>query len=231
MFLKICANTNLADAALAAELGADAVGFVFAPSKRQVTPAHVAAITPQLPGDLLRIGVFATRNAHEIISAVHEAGLNAVQLHSALDPTLLDHLIAAFEGRVQIIQSIPFEINPADRSEADDRFITALQQAFRRPEILAVLLDTARSGVSGGLGAAFDWAHAAGLIATARAQAAGSNCRVILAGGLNAQNVAEAIATLHPWGVDVASGVEARPGHKDPARLREFIAAVRQASA
>ncbi len=81
MWVKICANTNLADAQLAAELGADAVGFVFAPSKRQVNADQVAAITRNLPGPIARVGVFATRDAAEIARAVQLAGLSAVQLH------------------------------------------------------------------------------------------------------------------------------------------------------
>src|SRR5277367_1331317 len=95
MWVKICANTNLQDALLAAELGADAVGFVFAPSKRQVTAEQVAAITPELPSSVCKVGVFATKDAAEIVAAVERAGLNAVQLHGAPDAELLRELSEA----------------------------------------------------------------------------------------------------------------------------------------
>ena len=89
MWVKICGNTNLEDAALAAELGADAVGFVFAASKRQVTAAQVAAITMHLPEEVERIGVFDSHDAGEIAAVAQEAGLTAVQLHGGLDEKLL----------------------------------------------------------------------------------------------------------------------------------------------
>lgn len=234
MFIKICANTNLADAQLAAELGADAVGFVFAPSKRQVSGEQVAAITPHLPGNVARVGVFATQDAQEIIAAVRAAGLNGVQLHQAVDPALVMDLNRAFEGRVQLIQTVPYGIDAADRAVADELFVEALRNALAMPAISAVLVDAARRGVSGGLGEAFDWESAAALIGRAY-EAARSGERelpkLIVAGGLRAENVTEAIATLQPWGVDVASGVELEPGKKDAERLRAFLTAARQGAA
>src|SRR5450631_152443 len=98
MWVKICGNTNLEDAALAAELGADAVGFVFAESKRQVTAAQVAAITPHLPEGVERVGVFYSRDVEEIAATVAEAGLTAVQLHGGLDEGLIDVLARKFDG-------------------------------------------------------------------------------------------------------------------------------------
>jgi phosphoribosylanthranilate isomerase len=233
MFIKICANTNLADAQLAAELGADAVGFVFAPSKRLVTAEQVAEITPHLPDNVLPVGVFATADAQEIIAAVRAAGLRGVQLHHAPDPTLAEELNCAFEGHVQLIQAVPYAIDAADRAAADERFVAALTTALRTPAISAVLLDAARGNASGGLGVAFDWAHAAALVGRAYDAAAidGRDLpKLIVAGGLSAENVGDAIATLRPWGVDVASGVEASPGRKDPERLREFLAAARHSA-
>jgi phosphoribosylanthranilate isomerase len=233
MFIKICANTNLADAQLAAELGADAVGFVFAPSKRQVTSAQVAAITPHLPSQVATVGVFATTEAQEIIAAVRAARLTSVQLHHELHPVLVTELNVAFEGRVQLIQLVPYAIDAANQDSADAQFEMALRAALARTELSAVLVDAARAGVSGGLGAAFDWNHAAALVRRAYAAAAGSGRdlpKLIVAGGLRAENVGEAIAALQPWGVDVASGVESQPGKKDPERLRAFLAAVRRSA-
>jgi phosphoribosylanthranilate isomerase len=228
MFIKICANTNLADAQLAAELGADAVGFVFAPSRRRMNASQVAAITPHLPGTVLTVGVFATTDAGEIIQAVREARLQAVQLHNDLNPDLIARLNDAFEGHVRIIQTVPFNVHSGDNAG----FSAALARTLTTPGLWAVLVDAARRGKSGGLGMAFDWELAAQEIrlgcSTAAATASGPDLPpLIVAGGLHSRNVAAAIDTLEPWGVDVASGVEAEPGRKDPQRLRRFISAAR----
>src|ERR1700748_1828839 len=100
MFIKICANTNLEDAQLAAELGADALGFVFAPSRRRMLASQVAAITPHLPNNALTVGVFATRAPDESTRTVREAHLQAAQLHSDTNPELIAKLNEAFEGHV-----------------------------------------------------------------------------------------------------------------------------------
>ena len=227
MFIKICANTNLADAQLAAELGADAVGFVFAPSRRRMIASQVAAITPHLPDTVLTVGVFATTDGDEIIRAAREAGLQAVQLHSETNPELIAKLNEAFEGHVRLIQVVPFNVHSGDNAG----FSTALSRALITPGLWAVLIDAARRGKSGGLGMAFDWELAAQeirLACTTAAAASGTDLpRLIVAGGLHSRNVAAAIDVLEPWGVDVASGVEAEPGRKDPERLRRFIAAAR----
>lgn len=225
MFIKICANTNLADAQLAAELGADAVGFVFAPSRRRMIASQVAEITPHLPDTVLTVGVFATQDADEIIRGVREAGLQAAQLHSDTNPELVAKLNDAFEGRVRIIQTVPFNVHSGDNAG----FSAALARALTTPGIWAVLVDAARRGLSGGLGMAFDWELAAQEIRLACNTAATASERdlppLIVAGGLHSRNVAAAINMLEPWGVDVASGVEVSPGRKDPLRLRQFIAA------
>jgi phosphoribosylanthranilate isomerase len=227
MFIKICANTNLEDALLAAELGADAVGFVFAPSRRRMLPAQVAAITPHLPGSVLTVGVFATNEADEIIRTVRETGLQGVQLHNDTKPELIEKLNDAFEGRVQLIQTVPFNVHAGDNAG----FSAALTRTLTVPGLRAVLVDAARRGRSGGLGMAFDWELAAKeirLACHAAAVACGRDLPpLIVAGGLHSRNVAAAIDVLEPWGVDVASGVEAEPGRKDPVRLRKFIAAAR----
>jgi phosphoribosylanthranilate isomerase len=226
MFIKICANTNLADAQLAAELGADAVGFVFAPSRRRMNAAQVAEITPHLPGSVLTVGVFATTDGDEIIRAVREAGLQAAQLHHDANPKLIARLNDAFEGHVRLIQTVPFNVHSGDNAG----FSAALARTLATPGLWAVLVDAARRGKTGGLGMAFDWELAAQEIRLACNTAAASGADLpplIVAGGLHSRNVASAIDVLEPWGVDVASGVEAEPGRKDPLRLRSFISAAR----
>lgn len=227
MFIKICANTNLHDAQLAAELGADAVGFVFAPSRRRMIASQVAEITPHLPGSVVTVGVFATSDANEIIRAVREAGLQAAQLHNELNPDLIARLNDAFEGRIQLIQTVPFNVHSGNNAG----FSATLARSLTTPGLRAVLVDAARRGQSGGLGMAFDWQLAAQEIRlacnTATASSTAALPPLIVAGGLHSRNVAAAIDVLKPWGVDVASGVEVSPGRKDPLRLRQFISAAR----
>ena len=229
MFIKICANTNLGDARLATELGADAVGFVFAASKRQVTVEEVAEIVAELPVGVEKVGVFDLTDADRIEQFVVSAELTVAQLHVAFDAAMVRALWAASGGELSIIQTVAYAVDAIDRAEADEQFERTLKAVFDEPAVWAVLIDAAKSGASGGLGVAFDWAHVAEIVE----RAIGGRVprpRVILAGGLNALNVAEAIAALKPWGVDVASGVEVSPGKKDPVRLREFLVAARGAS-
>jgi phosphoribosylanthranilate isomerase len=230
MFIKICANTNVADAQLAAQLGADALGFVFAPSRRRMSPEQVAAITPHLPDNVLTVGVFATTDADEIIRAVKVAGLRGAQLHHDPQPELIARLNDAFEGHVRIIQTVAFNVH----SGSNANFAGSLVRVLSTPGLFAVLIDAARTGLSGGLGMAFDWALAAKEIQLACSKAVTSSGAdlppIIVAGGLHSRNVAAAIDVLKPWGVDVASGVELEPGRKDPVRLRQFMHAVRSSS-
>jgi phosphoribosylanthranilate isomerase len=235
MFIKICANTNLEDARLAAELGVDAVGFVFAPSKRRVTPEQVAEITEKLPADVEKVGVFATDDPYEIEHYVASVGLTAAQIHGAFDAERVRALAAEFGGKLKIIQTVAYAVDATDaedREDTDDRFEWTLEKVFEEPAVWAVLIDAAKAGASGGLGVALDWAHVAEITRRAMRARGGAReprLRVILAGGLNAENVGEAIAAFAPWGVDVASGVESAPGKKDPERLRAFVKAARAA--
>jgi phosphoribosylanthranilate isomerase len=123
---------------------------------------------------------------------------------------------------------VAYEVDAEDRAGADARFDQVLREVFDEPAVWAVLIDTAKSGVSGGLGVAFDWGHVAEIVERAIGGRK-PRPRVILAGGLNAFNVGDAIVALKPWGVDVASGVESSPGKKNPVRLREFLIAARGA--
>ncbi|ADV84624.1 phosphoribosylanthranilate isomerase [Terriglobus saanensis] len=222
MWVKICANTNLADAHLAASLHADAVGFVFAPSTRQVTAVEVAAITPLLPAELDKIGVFHSQDAEEILSVVKEAALTGVQLHRSYVPGLVAELRRALpreEGRVRILQTVHWDIAASDSESASqlERFTKQIRQIAGDGMADAILVDSSTKSGSGGTGISFNWKRAAQAIAAAEIP-------IVVAGGLRPINVAEAVETLCPWGVDVASGVEAEPGIKDPEKVRLFIA-------
>jgi phosphoribosylanthranilate isomerase len=210
MWAKICANTSLEDTLLAVTSGADAVGFIFAESVRRMTPAQVRAITPHLPASVEKYGVFVDSSLDQILATVEESGLTGVQLHSSQDPALPAKLRERYSGphRLGILKVIHYGPD----------LETQLRNVRLDSAIDAVLVDSRTASLLGGSGQRFDWQ-------TARSRFAetASRLRLIAAGGLNPQNVAEAIETLRPWGVDVASGVETSPGKKDPARVKAFI--------
>jgi phosphoribosylanthranilate isomerase len=219
MFIKICANTNLEDALLAVELGADAVGFVFAKSPRQVTADIVASITSELPDRVERIGVFSDEQLGDISSIVRIAGLSGVQLHGGHSEVVTKSLRAEFGSDLRIIQTNHWRVGgQVPAAFADELRILSMAQ-----EVDTVLVDSRTAVADGGTGIRFDWDAARSAL-----NALGDK-PLIVAGGLNPENVAQAISTLRPWGVDVASGVEASVGKKDPARVREFIENARKA--
>jgi phosphoribosylanthranilate isomerase len=220
MWIKICANTNLADAQLAAELGADALGFVFALSARQVTVEQVAAIAPHLPTSIETVAVVQTRDAHEIVAIVRSTGLTGVQLHGGLDLPLVRALRAALGRNISIIQTLHWAVD--ENTESAALVAAQLREIAAEPAIARVLLDAKVGNAGGGTGRSFDW-NAAREALTAASEAAGKPIDLIVAGGLRPENVAEAIHALRPWGVDVASGVEASPGRKDPLKLKRFF--------
>jgi phosphoribosylanthranilate isomerase len=233
MFIKICANTNLADAQLAVQLGADAVGFVFAPSKRRMTLEQAESIARLLPASVEKVGVFATDDPSEVETFMADSALTVAQLHNEFDQGMVQALSREFGGKLKIIQAVSYEVNAPEREAADARFETTLRAVLAEPAIWAVLLDAAKAGVSGGLGTPFDWAHVAPIVQRVYESAQDGKRelpKLILAGGLDPANVGKAVAELAPWGVDVASGVEAAPGRKDPAKLKAFIAAARAAT-
>jgi phosphoribosylanthranilate isomerase len=218
MWVKICANTSLADALLAVELGADAVGFVFAPSVRRVDTVQVAAIAARLPSHVERVGVFAGLPATGIDRAVRLAGLTAVQLHGGVDLALANELRNLLPGGVQIIHTVHWRIGDDDASAAGIRAQLAQLNPGER-----VLIDAKVGAASGGLGVRFDWARAQMVLAEF------PGLRFVVAGGLRPGNVAEAIETFRPYGVDVASGVERSPGVKEPEKLSAFVENARRA--
>jgi len=214
LWIKICANTSLVDAMIAAVAGADAVGFVFAPSPRRVTTEQVAVIVPRLPEEIEKIGVFVGAAVEEIVATVEAAGLTGVQLHWDAPAELPAALRARLGARVRILRVVHFD---AERAEGP----AAL--AFD-PNVDAILVDSRTSSAVGGTGTSYDWAAARQSLFEGA-----DELKLIAAGGLTPDNVAEAIAALRPWGVDVVSGVEAEPGRKDAAKVRAFIVNARAA--
>jgi phosphoribosylanthranilate isomerase len=222
MWIKICANTNLDDALMAAEMGADAVGFVFAPSRRRVTAKEVAQITSHLPANVERIGVFDSLYAEEIAAAVREAGLTAVQLHGGGELVLVRRLNDLFEGKVGLIQTVHWAVDEGlESAKAVRQRLSAIEAGGL---IERILIDSKVGQATGGTGVSFDWAAARDVL-----HAGSGRSRMIVAGGLRPQNVAEAISELNPWGVDVASGVEKAPGRKDREKVDAFIRNARAA--
>ena len=229
MFVKICGTTNVQDALLSVELGAEALGFIFAPSKRHVEVEQVRDITRALPAGVERVGVFTEPEVAAIARAVREAGLSAVQMHWAYRPEVVEELAATLGDGVRLWQVVGFEVQPANLEGAERAFVEVLAAVLRDRRLAVVLLDSVKGGASGGQGVAFPWARVRELAEDAGRGSAGEadGPRVVLAGGLHAGNVAEAIAALEPEGVDVVSGVEAGPGKKSPERLGAFFAAAR----
>ena len=228
MWIKICANTNLEDAQLAAQLGADAVGFVFAPSSRQVTPQQVARITPHLPPHVERIGVFPALSADEIAQHARQSGLTGVQLHGGVNLALLQRLQQLLDGKIKIIQTVHWHLNPEGAStpisqKASQQVSQQLREIATQAIAHRVLIDSKVGDATGGTGISFDWNAARAVLTNA-----GEQLNVIVAGGLRPDNVAEAIRRLAPWGVDVASGVEETPGRKSPEKLAAFIKSARE---
>ncbi len=197
MFIKICGMTNADDALLAAGLGADAVGFIFAPSPRQVTPGRVRSIIERLPGTVLAVGVFRNEAKERVVEITNRTGIRAVQLHGNESPEET-HWIN--ERVPSVIRAVP----------AGSKAMVE-HDAFGK---VRFLIDAPRPGS----GETFDWE----MLRDHRIER-----DFILAGGLTPDNVVEAIRTVRPWGVDVASGVEDRPGIKDATKLNQFIANVR----
>ena len=234
IWIKICGNTTIEDAQLAAEAGADAVGFVFAPSPRRVTPQQAAQIVLQLPTALEKIGVFVDAGFDEIAATVEAAGLTGVQLHFDAPAGLAAQLRVRFGPALRIVRTVHFDL--LQSGDAKGRGISpymgspeppgalAPEACFSDAKIDAFLIDSRTGTATGGTGIAFDW----DLAATTLFQIANAR-KCIAAGGLTPDNVADAIAALRPWGVDVVSGVEVAPGRKDAAKVRAFIANARAA--
>jgi phosphoribosylanthranilate isomerase len=218
-WVKICGMTNLEDALVAVEAGADAVGFVFHPeSPRNVRPEVVRDIVSRLPAGIEKVGVFVGDRVGGIAAkrrVVYEAGLTAIQPYSSSPPSLrtLKELISLNRKLF-----IPWPANLVFKG----RFGGFKWRSEAKGKVSAILLDSGTSKQAGGTGKAFDWKKAEIILSAIE------GFEFVVAGGLTAENVGEAMGILRPWGVDVASGVEARPGKKDAEKVRAFVRSVRE---
>ena len=200
--VKICGITNWADAKRAVDAGADFLGFNFyAKSPRYIAPAKARRIVRRLPKSVSAVGVFVNENEEKMLDTARAVGLAALQLHGDETPTE----VARLRRILPVIKAI----------RAGKSFRPAQLAKFRRAS--AILLDGFDRRLRGGTGRTVDWRLAR------RANRYG---RVFLAGGLTPENISEAIRAASPFAVDVCSGVEAKPGKKDPKRVRAFMSAV-----
>lgn len=200
MFVKICGITNEDDALFAVAMGADAVGFVFAPSTRQVAASQVYDITRRLPPEILTVGIFRDEHPDRVIDTIDRAGLKAAQLHGHETPGMVADVAARVRWVIKAV--VP---GTPDAARAD-QFNTDL-----------ILVDAPNPGS----GKVFDWTLFNDLP---------EGPRYIVAGGLTPDNVGEAVARLAPWGVDVSSGVERTPGRKDAMKVKSFVERARAAA-
>lgn len=217
--IKICGITNSADALAAVDAGADAIGLNFyTGSIRCVSFADARQIAGDVRDRCLKVGVFVNQSAEQLNDIAERVGLDAVQLHGDQPPAyLLD-----VETRYQIVKVFRVGGSGFVRMKAD---LVMCEKFGRVPE--AVLVDADAPGEYGGTGKRLDWASLADRAELLNFDRA-VPFRLILAGGLTPENVAEAIRTVRPFGVDVASGVEAVPGHKDAEMVKAFVAEARR---
>jgi phosphoribosylanthranilate isomerase len=200
VFVKICGITNEEDALLAVAMGADALSFVFAPgSRRQIRPDKVRDIIRRLPPETPTVGVFRDERPERLVEIVHQVGLSGAQLHGREPLSEVRWVRQRVDFVIQAFAAGDPALSAAANGPAD-----------------VILIDSPDPG-SGRL---FDWKLAEG---------APGGIRLMLAGGLSPDNVADAIQRVRPWGVDVSSGVEASPGRKDARKLRNFIQVAHEA--
>ena len=220
--VKICGITSLEDARIAVDAGADALGFIFVEdTPRFIQPAAAAAIISWLPPFVTPVGVFWDHAPGHVKAVAEQCRLGALQFHGQEPPeTLADH-------RLPVIKTI--KLPPASTIEGLPEFRTSegFQVLHYAKVAAAVLLDTAARWSEGTAREPIEWRQAALIVSTYRHL---SRPRLILSGGLTPENVAQSIAIVKPYGVDVNSGVEARPRTKDPDKVRRFVAAARSAS-
>lgn len=209
-WIKICGTTSVEDALSSIEAGADALGFIFAPSKRRVTPEQAQRIIAELPPEVERIGVFMNSTAVEVASVFSQVALTGIQMHGEeFAPEVYAYLPKERRDSMRKIKTIV--VRDESVLGKSDLFVAA-------PAMVdAWLLDS-----GAGSGKTFNWL-------TMRDRLAAQKRKFIVAGGLTPENVGQAVNILKPWGVDVVTGVEREPGHKEPEKLKAFVAAVRRA--
>ena len=200
MFVKICGITNEDDALFAVAMGADALGFIFAPSPRQIAAQRVYDITRRLPPEILTVGVFRDDHPERVVDTVNRAGLKAAQLSGFETPAQVAEVARSVRWVIKVVVAGGADARNADRIGTD-----------------MILVE----GPSPGSGKVFDWTLIDDLP---------EGPRYILAGGLTPENVANAVERAQPWGVDVSTGVEREPGRKDPLKVKAFIERARAAA-
>jgi phosphoribosylanthranilate isomerase len=221
LWVKICGMTNPQDALAAVEAGADAIGMLFAPSKRRISVEQGKEITRALPKTLEKVGVFYDEKASVIEEIVEQVGLTAVQLHGDESPDFAKRLFKDGQrSQLRVFKTLHMT-NSAEAVARD---------FLREPCVDGLLLDSVVKDLEsgevsrGGTGQSFDWARTAEFLPGIKNQT-----RIIVAGGLSPANVGQAVRMMQPWGVDVCSGVEREPGQKDRQKLCEFVTAARAA--
>jgi phosphoribosylanthranilate isomerase len=209
-WIKICGTTSLEDALSSMEAGADALGFIFAPSKRRILPENAQKIIRELPEKIEKIGVFLDAGATGIRHVVREVALTGIQMHGEgeFPPEVYSYL-------------------PEDRRDSLRKIKTIIvwegfELRFDSYAAVPGVVDAWLFDSGAGSGKTFDWQAVRGKLGERQG-------KFIVAGGLTPENVGEAIRTFRPWGVDVVTGVEREPGRKDPEKLKAFVAAVRRA--
>jgi phosphoribosylanthranilate isomerase len=201
--VKICGITNYEDAVLAVDLGATALGFIFANSPRQITPQKARDIIHTIPPLVKTVGVFVNEGPAEIREIMHYCGLDLVQLHGDESPDLCHALMPSTIKALRI------------------KDVSSIQSSLAYlGKVRALLLDTYAKDKAGGTGATFDWRLAI------KIKELGTP--IILAGGLDPSNIHDAIQTVRPYAVDVNSGVEESPGKKSPMLLKDLMKKVRR---
>lgn len=201
VFVKICGITNEDDALLAVAMGADAVGFNFVPSSvRHIAPQRAYDITRRLPPEILTVGIFRNELPARMVEVGHKAGVKAIQLHGHETAEQSREVAGHFRWVIKVFEPDDERLARADEYGTD-----------------MIMVDTP----GGGTGKVFDWSLV-GDVPTAS--------KLILAGGLDPDNVATAVREVEPWGVDVATGVEREPGRKDPVKVMRFVENARAAA-
>jgi phosphoribosylanthranilate isomerase len=213
-WVKICGMTNLEDALVAVEAGADAVGFVFyEKSPRSISVETAREIAAKLPDRVEKVGVFVGMRADDVAQASRQGGMTVAQIYPRTPVALNDEFLKKLTCRVIPAISLGLvEEGTVVGFHLSDEF---------SDQVLAALVDSGNSERPGGTGEALDWRKMTDL-------ANRIGFKLVVAGGLTPANVGKAIETMNPWGVDVSSGVEARPGKKDREKVRAFVRAVRE---
>jgi phosphoribosylanthranilate isomerase len=200
--VKICGITNADDARVAADAGADAVGLIFADSPRCVNVQEARTVSLALPENVLRVGVFVNEEPAEILRISREVGLDLAQLHGDESP---EDVTAIRQGGVKVMKAL--RVRDAGSLEALDEYEADL-----------ILLDAHSERARGGTGRRFDWEAA---------KSSTGRDNIVVSGGLDPENVREAIEFFEPYGVDASSSLEDEPGRKNGERVRRFVLAAR----